>query len=112
MFLKSVIIDMVDPSQQDKLKKFLRALYNSNNDSNKLELKLLQDDGEAIEATLEFSRASYDSEPCTQILIRATADTAELEEQITYLHQHDIVTGLFNRQNFMGKRQIENIMRT
>ena len=68
-----------------------------------IELKLLQDDGEAIEATLEFSRASYDSEPCTQILIRATADTAELEEQITYLHQHDLVTGLFNRQNFMGK---------
>ncbi len=97
------IMDMVDPSQQDKLKTFLRALSKNENDGKELELKMLPDDGEAIEVTLEFSRASYDSVPCTQILIRAAADTSELEEQIDYLNQHDMVTGLFNRQNFMGK---------
>ena len=97
------IIDMVDPGQQEKLKTYLRALSKNENDGNELELKMLADDGEAMEVTLEFSRASYDSEPCTQILIRAAADTSELEEQITYLHQHDIITGLFNRQNFMDK---------
>ena len=97
------IMDMVDPGQQDKLKSFLRALSKNENDSNELELKIIPDEGEAIEATLEFSRASYDSEPCTQILIRAAADTSELEEQINYLHQHDIVSGLLNRQNFMDK---------
>ena len=97
------IIDMVDPGQQEKLKTFLRALSKNENDSNELELKMLPDAGEAMEVTLEFSRASYDSEPCTQILIRAAADTSELEEQITYLHQHDIVSGLINRQSFMDK---------
>ena len=100
------IIDMVDPSQQDKLKTYLRALSKNENDSNELELKLLQDGGKTMVATLEFSHARYDSEPCTQILIRAAADTSELEEQINYLRQHDIVTGLFNRQSFMG--QLEN----
>jgi diguanylate cyclase (GGDEF)-like protein/PAS domain S-box-containing protein len=97
------IIDMVDPSQQDKLKTFLRALSNNKNDSNELDLKLLGNEGEVLESKLEFARASYDSEPCTQILIRAAADTSELEEQINYLHQHDMVTGLINRQHFMGK---------
>lgn len=97
------IIDMVDPGQQDKLKTFLRALSKNENDSNELELKMLPDEGEAIEVTMEFSRASYDSEPCTQILIRTAADTSELEEQISYLHQHDIVSGLINRQSFMDK---------
>jgi len=97
------IIDMVDPRQQGKLKTYLRALSKNENDSNQLKLKLLQDDGKTIEVTLEFSRASYESEPCTQIMIRATADTSELEEQISYLRQHDMVTGLFNRQSFMGK---------
>jgi diguanylate cyclase (GGDEF)-like protein/PAS domain S-box-containing protein len=97
------IIDMVDPSQQDKLKTYLRALSKNENDGNKLELKLLQDDGKTMQVTLEFSRASYGSEPCTQILIPAASDTSELEEQVNYLRQHDIVTGLFNRQNFMGK---------
>jgi diguanylate cyclase (GGDEF)-like protein/PAS domain S-box-containing protein len=97
------IIDMVEPGQQDKLKSFLRSLSKNDNDSNELELKLHKDSGETLEVKLEFSRASYDSEPCTQILIRTVADTSGLVEQIDYLHQHDQITGLFNRQNFMGK---------
>jgi diguanylate cyclase (GGDEF)-like protein/PAS domain S-box-containing protein len=97
------IIDMVDPGQQDKLKSFLRSLSKNENDINELELKLHKDDGESLEVKLEFSRASYDSEPCTQILIRTVTDATGLAEQIDYLHQHDQITGLFNRQNFMDK---------
>ena len=97
------IIDMVESGQQDKLKSFLRSLSKNANDSNELKLKLHKDDGETLEVKLEFSRASYDSEPCTQILIRSVTDTTELVEEIDYLHQHDQITGLFNRQNFMGK---------
>jgi len=95
------IIDMVDPSQQNELKTFLRDLSKNENETNELELALIHSSGEKITATLEFSRASYDGEPCTQILIRSSADTSELEEQINYLHQHDLITGLFNRQHFM-----------
>ncbi|MCP4471147.1 MAG: EAL domain-containing protein [Gammaproteobacteria bacterium] len=97
------IIDMVDQSQQNELKTFLRDLSKNENESNELELELIHSSGEKISATLEFSRASYDGEPCTQILIRSTADTSELEEQINYLHQHDLVSGLFNRQHFMDE---------
>ena len=95
------LIDMVDPSQQDQLKTFLRQLGKHENQSNELELQILHSSGEKISATLEFSRASYDGEPCTQILIRSKDDTSELEEQINYLHQHDLVTGLYNRQYLM-----------
>ncbi len=97
------IIDMVDSSQQNELKAFLRQLSRNENESNELELQLIHSSGEKLSAMLEFSRASYDGEPCTQILIRSRADTSELEEQINYLHQHDIVTGLFNRQHFMDE---------
>ena len=95
------IIDMVDPAQQNELKAFLRDLSKNENSNNTLDLKLTHSSGEAVSATLEFSRASYDGEPCTQILIRSKADTTELEEQINYLHQHDLVTSLYNRQYFM-----------
>lgn len=95
------LIDMVDASQKDQLKTFLRQLSKNENDANELELNLIHGSGETISATLEFSRASYDGEPCTQILIRSRADTSELEEQINYLHQHDLVTGLYNRQYLM-----------
>ncbi len=97
------IIDMVDPTQQNEVKTFLRQLSRNENESNELELQLIHSSGEKLSATLEFSRASYDGEPCTQILIRSRADTSELEEQINYLHQHDLVTGLFNRQHFMDE---------
>ncbi|MBT8433504.1 MAG: EAL domain-containing protein, partial [Gammaproteobacteria bacterium] len=97
------LIDMVDASQQSQLKTFLRDLSKNENASNELELQLIHSSGEHISATLEFSRASYDGEPCTQILIRSSADTSELEEQINYLHQHDLVSGLYNRQFFMDE---------
>ncbi|MGD8419330.1 MAG: EAL domain-containing protein [Gammaproteobacteria bacterium] len=95
------LIDMVDTSQQDELKTFLRELGKHENQSNEIELQLLHSSGEKISATLEFSRASYDGEPCMQILIRSSDDTSELEEQINYLHQHDLVSGLYNRQYLM-----------
>ncbi|MCP4471393.1 MAG: EAL domain-containing protein [Gammaproteobacteria bacterium] len=95
------IIDMVEASQQSELKAFLRELASHKNETSHLDLQLIHSSGESISATLEFSPASYDGEPCTQILIRSSHDTSELEEQINYLHQHDLVTGLYNRQFFM-----------
>ena len=97
------IIDMVDSSQQAQLKNFLREFGKNSNEPNELDLKLLHSSGEKISAKLEFSRASYDGEPCTQILIRSNADTSRLQEQINYLHQHDLITGLYNRQFFMDE---------
>jgi multidomain signaling protein FimX len=99
------LIDMVESSQQDTLKQFLRNLSQNKNTTNELNLNLIHHSGEVIQGQLEFSRASFDGEPCTQILIRSKADTSELEEQINYLHKHDLVTGLYNRQYFMDKLQ-------
>ena len=97
------IIDMVDSSQQSELKSFLRKLSQDESETSYLDLKLIHSSGEAIEAKVEFSRASYDGEPCTQVLIRSPADTSELEEQISYLHQHDLITGLYNHQFFLDE---------
>ena len=97
------IIDMVESSQQSELKSFLRKLSQEELENSYLDLKLMHSSGEAIEAKVEFSRASYDGEPCTQVLIRSPADTSELEEQISYLHQHDLITGLYNHQFFLDE---------
>jgi len=106
------LIDMINSEQQEEVKTFLRDFNQHKNQTNELKLKLVHRSGEPIEGLLEFSRASYDGEPCTQILIRSQADTSALEEQINYLHQHDLVTGLYNRQYFLEKLQlcIDNAM--
>jgi multidomain signaling protein FimX len=97
------LIDMVDASQKDELKAFLRELHGNRNETRELELQLVHGNGDIFSATLEFAPASYDGEPCTQILIRADPGTSQLEEQINYLHQHDLVSGLYNRQYFMDE---------
>ncbi|MCP4433116.1 MAG: EAL domain-containing protein [Gammaproteobacteria bacterium] len=97
------IIDMVDSSQRSELKSFLRQLSQGDVDKNYLDLSLIHSSGESIQAKMEFSRASYDGEPCTQILIRSPADTSELEEQINYLHQHDLITSLYNHHYFIDE---------
>jgi len=99
------LMDMVHSSQQNELKQFLRDLSQNKNKKNSLELKLMQVSGETIDGLLEFSRASFEGETCTQIVIRSQADTTELEQQISYMHQHDLVSGLFNRQYFMEQLQ-------
>ncbi len=99
------LIDMAESAEKDRIKHFLRQFSQGINEGNELEVRLLHDNGEPIKAVLEFTHASYEGEPCTQILIRAQSDTAELEEQINYLHQHDLVTGLYNRQHFMDALQ-------
>jgi diguanylate cyclase (GGDEF)-like protein/PAS domain S-box-containing protein len=97
------IIDMVDPSQQEELKSLLRDFASREGEPHEMELKLLHSNGEPLSATLEFATASYDGEPCTQILIRSKTDTRELEEQINYLHKHDLISGLYNRQYFIDE---------
>ena len=99
----TTFIDMVDSSQQDELKAFLRDQGDSGNETRLLELNLVDSGGDKLSATVEFSPASYEAEPCTQLLIRLDHETAQLEEQINYLHQHDLVSGLYNRQFFMAE---------
>jgi multidomain signaling protein FimX len=98
----TTFIDMVDPSQKDELKAFLRDQGDSGNETRLLELNLVNSGGAKLSATVEFSPANYEAEPCTQLMIRADDETAQLEEQINYLHQHDLVSGLYNRQFFMA----------
>ncbi len=97
------IMDLAHSDDKNKFKTMLRQVSKQDNNESFLELQLHHNSGEYINGRIEFAKASYDGEPCTQVLIRSQADTSELEEQINYLHQHDLVTGLYNRQFFMDK---------
>ena len=95
----TTLIDMADTAQREQLKAFLR---DHSGEEGEMELELIHRNGDKMQVALEFSPASYDGEPCTQILIRASDGTVELEERIKHLHEHDLVSGLYNRQYFMA----------
>jgi len=97
------IMDMAAPADHEKLKEFLRSRQaDKTNTTETLDITGLKTAGEEFSASMEFTPASYEGEPRTQIIIRARAgDSEELEEKLKSLTRKDMLTGLDNRQHFM-----------
>ncbi|MET0083753.1 MAG: EAL domain-containing protein [Sedimenticola sp.] len=94
------ILDMVSKEDHKRFKKFLRSL-DSDNSSADIEVKCRNSDDSTFDATLEFSPAAVDGEPCTQIIIRDQSQSKELQKKLDLLSSQDVQTGLANRPYFM-----------
>ncbi len=97
------LMDMVAPDDQKTVKDFLRTHDESSEEKQALEINLLHASGDVFSGKLEFSPASVEGEPCTQIVIRNQQNSGELEEQLKRLSQRDAATGLYNRKHFLDK---------
>lgn len=96
------VLNMVASSDHKLFKDFLRKLPEQSGVS-ELELKCQSSNGNIFDARMEFSNASIDDEPCTQIIIRDQSRTNELEEKIALISLQDSQTGLYNRSYFSKK---------
>ena len=96
------ILDMIAPQHHQEFKDFLRSLDHSAGIT-KLDTNCQSSDENIFKAQLEFSPASVDGEPCTQIIIRDQSLDSELEEKIQLLATQDTQTGLFNRRYLMDR---------
>lgn len=94
------ILDMIAPQEHKKFKEFLRSL-DSGTGTTTLDTSCQSSDEKVFKAQLEFSPASVDGEPCTQIIIRDQSLENELEEKIQLLANQDTQTGLYNRRYLM-----------
>ena len=97
------LMDLVAREDQGRMKTFLRNYSREEETEQNLRVNLVTVSGEHFEAELAFSPASIDGEACTQIVIQQQGDAKELEKQISYLSQRDLMTGLYNRQYFMDQ---------
>lgn len=103
------IMDLVAERSHKELKDLLRRQSSAKQgDKNEITCHCLHIDGSEFEAKMVFSHAVYDGEPCTQILIRSSAQAggvsdAELEARLREATSFDAITGLRNRQYFMGQ---------
>ncbi|VAW60272.1 hypothetical protein MNBD_GAMMA08-1304 [hydrothermal vent metagenome] len=96
------ILDMVGTDERESFKAFLRDNgKKDNHETEKLELNLSNSDGTEFKGEMEFSSASIDGEPCTQVIIRTQTNNKALEQQLALMSQTDSVTGLYNRQFFL-----------
>ena len=98
------LLDMIAGSDASKFKDLLKKLSKGEAPPKNLELKAQRSDGESFDAMMEFAQASYEGEPCLQIIFhqRSQVDQKTLEELDT-LRQRDQVTNLYNRQFFTAE---------
>lgn len=94
------IMDMVSPKDHENFKNFLRAYSAGESETNEFVCHGICTDGTEIQARMIFSNATYDGEPCTQILIRTNQADAELQERLNEISSQDLLTGLYNRTYF------------
>ncbi|MCJ0971859.1 EAL domain-containing protein [Pseudomonas sp. PS1] len=93
------MIDLIASCDQADFKSFLKN-YQSMQGSAELVCGGVRADGGNFKASMHFSPASYDGEPCIQVVIRAESDNAELEK-LREISSQDLVTGLHNRNHFL-----------
>jgi len=96
------ILDMVAPQDHKVFKEFLRSL-DQEGGKKEMNIHCRSSDGAIFDAHLEFSPASIEGEPCTQIIIHEQQSSKELEQKIKLLASQDAHTGLANRHYFMEK---------
>jgi diguanylate cyclase (GGDEF)-like protein/PAS domain S-box-containing protein len=95
------VLDLVSPEDADNFKQLLKKLEKGEAATRTMPLKAQRADGSAFDASMEFTPATYEGEPCLQIIFRQkTVDEAMVKELDT-LRMRDPVTELFNRQHFM-----------
>lgn len=94
------MIDLIASADQSRFKDFLKNYANAEGDA-ELSCGGVKPNGQQFQARMSFSPATYDGEPCIQVVIRAENDNAELEEKLREISSQDLVTGLFNRSHFL-----------
>ncbi len=94
------MIDLIGSSDQSSFKDFLKN-YQSAEGHAELKCSGVKANGQTFQAQMSFSPATYDGEPCIQVVIRAESGNAELEEKLREISTQDLVTGLFNRVHFL-----------
>lgn len=95
------LLDMVAPQHLEGFKQLLKDLARGEAPPPRYELEARDINGNAFPASMEFTQAQYEGEPCLQVVFRRQELDPELAHEIEELRQRDQVTGLLNRPTFL-----------
>lgn len=95
------VLDLVAPQHTAEFKDLLKRLARGEKPPPRLDLTAQRTDGSTFEAVMEFSPATYEAEPCQQVVFRLPASASGSDEELKRLKTHDPLTGLLNRASFL-----------
>jgi EAL domain-containing protein (putative c-di-GMP-specific phosphodiesterase class I)/GGDEF domain-containing protein/PAS domain-containing protein len=85
------------------LKSILRELSNGNFPGNPIDVQVNRPDASQFDATLVFSPATFNGEPCIQMMLQRRNQEAELAAELERLRITDPLTQLSNRPRFTAQ---------
>lgn len=98
------LLDVIATQDVDAFKLLLKSIAKGDPPPAKHPIHARSADGATFAATMEFATASYEGEPCIQVVFRRHEDIdPELIREVEVLRQRDQVTGLLNRATFMAQ---------
>src|SRR3990167_469532 len=95
------ILDLISPAGAEAFKALLKRIDKGESPPRQLPIQIGRADGSEFDAAMEFTSATYEGEPCLQIVFRQQTVDANMVRELDTLRQRDPVTELFNRQHFM-----------
>jgi diguanylate cyclase (GGDEF)-like protein/PAS domain S-box-containing protein len=93
------VLDMINPGHADEFKALLRGHARQERLASHATLHARRADGSHFDATVEFAAATFEGEPCLQIVFRQQ----ELDPALLQQLQRDAVTGLLNRARILER---------
>ncbi len=94
------LMDMVSSKDQGRFKVFLKDFKAGKTRSGEFVCHMMKASNQEFETKMLFARATFEDEPCTQIIIRSNSGNAELESKLKQISSQDLLTGLYNKQYF------------
>ncbi|MFY8122775.1 MAG: diguanylate cyclase domain-containing protein, partial [Silanimonas sp.] len=97
------VLDLIAPSNAGGFKDLLKRISKGEAPPKQLQLQAIDANGDEFDALMEFTPASYEGEPCLQIVFRPQLVDASMAAELEALRLRDSLTGLANRAHFMGE---------
>jgi len=94
------LLDLVAPAQVGAFKQLLKEIARGDAPP-RFETEARTMEGESFKAVMEFTPATYEGEPCLQVVIRRQEIDPALAREVEELRQRDMATGLLNRATFL-----------
>jgi diguanylate cyclase (GGDEF)-like protein len=94
------LMDMISATDQGRFKIFLKNFTSGKTRSGEFECKMLNVADTEVDTRILFAQATYEEEPCMQLIIRGNSGNAELESKLKLIRSQDLLTGLYNKQYF------------
>jgi diguanylate cyclase (GGDEF)-like protein/PAS domain S-box-containing protein len=95
------LLDMISTEDHNQLKDLLRRFSRDDKPDARAELRALHADGTPFTAAFALSRATFEGEPCIQLVLRDLSVAGSSEAELARLTSLDPLTGLYNRQHFI-----------